>query len=168
MESEPLSQTTPVISHHQPEIIPDSHIVPPIAVLDNAPEVINLDGVDSKGKGEGGEEVDHEDLRLELDMTFSALKSSLKTAKSLQLDWTKTAKDWTCSLGLSALRLESGGGPALSVETSLLYPYNYPSKHIQDHIFRTRTDEDILTTVKYFIQMVDVPEYFCMYLNSHT
>ena len=36
----------------------------------------------------------------------SALKSSLKTAKRLQLDWTKTAKDWTCSLGLSVLRLE--------------------------------------------------------------
>ena len=30
----------------------------------------------------------------------------------------------------------------------------------------TKTDEDILKTVKYFMQMVDVPEYFCMYLNS--
>ena len=31
---------------------------------------------------------------------------------------------------------------------------------------RTETDEGIFKTVKYFIQMVDVPEYFCMYLNS--
>ena len=65
----------------------------------------------------------------------SALKSSLKTAKRLQLDWTKTAKDWTCSLGLSVLRLEDRkktgcGGPVLLVETGLLYPYNYPSKRI--------------------------------------
>ena len=65
----------------------------------------------------------------------SALKSSLKTAKRLQLDWTKTAKDWTCSLGLSVLKLEDRkktgcGGAVLSVETGLLYPYNYPSKRI--------------------------------------
>ena len=65
----------------------------------------------------------------------SALKSSLKTAKRLQLDGTKTAMDWTCSLGLSVLRLEDRkktgcGGPVLSVETNLLYPYNYPSKRI--------------------------------------
>ena len=65
----------------------------------------------------------------------SALKSSLKTAKRLQLDGTKTAKDWTCSLGLLVLRLEDHkktncGGPVLSVETGLLYPYNHPSKHI--------------------------------------
>ena len=62
---------------------------------------------------------------------ISALKSSLKTAKRLQLDRTKTAKDWTCSLGLSVLKLEDRkktgfGGPVLSVETSLLYPYSYP------------------------------------------
>ena len=67
VESEPLSQTTPVIARHQPEIIPNSCVVPPIAVLDNAPEVINLDGVDSEGEGEGGEEVDCEDSMLELD-----------------------------------------------------------------------------------------------------
>ena len=67
VESEPLSQTTPVISRHQPEIVPNSHVVPPIAVLDNAPEVIDLDGVDSEGEGEGGEEVDCEDSMLELD-----------------------------------------------------------------------------------------------------
>ena len=30
----------------------------------------------------------------------------------------------------------------------------------------TKTDEDILKTVKYLLQMVYVPEYFCMYLNS--
>ena len=64
----------------------------------------------------------------------SALKSSLKTAKRLQLDRTKTAMEWTCSLGLSVLRLEdhkkTGCGPVLSVETGLFYPYNYPSKHI--------------------------------------
>ena len=65
----------------------------------------------------------------------SALKSSLKTAKRLQLDRTKTAMDWTCSLGLSVLRLEDCkktgcGGPVLLVETGPLYPYNYPSKHI--------------------------------------
>ena len=93
-------------------------------------------------------------------MSDGALKSSLKTAKRLQLDRTKTSKDWTCSLGLSVLRLEDRR------KAGLLYPYNYPSKRIQDHIFRTKTDEDILKTVKYFIQMVDVPEYFCMYLNS--
>ena len=62
---------------------------------------------------------------------YSALKSSLKTAKRLQLDRTKTAMDWTCSLGLSVLRLEDRkkigcGAPVLSVETGLLYPYNYP------------------------------------------
>ena len=39
-------------------------------------------------------------------LNISALKSSLKTAKRLQLDWTKTAKDQTCSLGLSVLRSE--------------------------------------------------------------
>ena len=66
---------------------------------------------------------------------YSALKSSLKTAKRLQLDRTNTAMDWTCSLGLSVLRLEDRkkagcGGPVLSVETGLLYPYNYPSKRI--------------------------------------
>ena len=66
---------------------------------------------------------------------ISALKSSLKTAKRLQLDRTKTAKDWTYSLGLSVLKLEDRektgcGEPVLSVETVLLYPYNYPSKHI--------------------------------------
>ena len=91
---------------------------------------------------------------------YSALKSSLKTAK-----------DWTCSLGLSILTLEDHkktgcSGPVLLVDTGLLYPYNYPSKHVQDHIFRTKTDEDILKTVKYFVQMLDVLEYFCMYLNS--
>ena len=69
------------------------------------------------------------------DLMCSALKSSLKTAKRLQLDQTKTAMDWTCSLGLSVLRLEDRkktgcGGPVLSVETGLLYPYNYTSKHI--------------------------------------
>ena len=65
----------------------------------------------------------------------SALKSSLKIAKRLQLDQTKTAKAWTCSLGLSVVKLEDRkktgcGGPVLSVETGLLYTYNYPSKHI--------------------------------------
>ena len=54
----------------------------------------------------------------------SALKFSLKTAK-----------DWTRGLGLAVLRLEdctktSCGGPVLLVKTSLLYPSNYPSKHI--------------------------------------
>ena len=39
-------------------------------------------------------------------VSVSAWKSSLKTAKRLQLDWTKTAKDWTCSLGLADLRLK--------------------------------------------------------------
>ena len=102
---------------------------------------------------------------------ISALKSSLKTSKRLQLDWTKTAEDWTCSLGLSVLRLEDHkktgcGGPVLLVETGLLYFYNYPSKCIQDYLFKTKTDEDILKTVKYFMQMVDVPEWFYMYLNS--
>ena len=68
-------------------------------------------------------------------LDISALKSSLKTAKRLQLDRTKTAKDWTCSLGLSVLKLEDRkktgcGEPVLSVETGLLYPYNYPSKRI--------------------------------------
>ena len=63
----------------------------------------------------------------------SALKSSLKTAKRLQLDWTKTAKDQTCSLGLSVLRLEDCkktgcGGPVLLVKTGLLYPSNNISK----------------------------------------
>ena len=33
-------------------------------------------------------------------------------------------------------------------------------------IFLGQTDENILKTIEYFIQMVDVPEYFCMYLNS--
>ena len=103
---------------------------------------------------------------------ISALKSSLKTAKRLQLDRTKTAKDWTCSLGLSVLRLEDCkktgcGGPVLSIKSGLLYPSNYPSKRIQEHIFRTKADEDILKTVKYFIQMVDVPEYFCTLDASH-
>ena len=68
-------------------------------------------------------------------LLHSALKSSLKTAKRLQLDWTKTARDWTCSLGLSVLRLEdpkktSCGGLVLLVETGLLYSYNSPSKRI--------------------------------------
>jgi hypothetical protein len=36
----------------------------------------------------------------------SAWKSSPKTEKRPQLDWTKTAKDWTCSLSLSYLRLQ--------------------------------------------------------------
>ena len=67
--------------------------------------------------------------------TVSALKSSLKTAKRLHLDRTKTAKYWTCSLGLSVLKLEdlkktSCGGLVLLVEIGLFYPYNYPSKHI--------------------------------------
>jgi len=48
-------------------------------------------------------------------------------------NWTKTAKDWTSSLSLSALRLQDCkktgyGGPALSVKTGLLYPSNDPSK----------------------------------------
>ena len=64
----------------------------------------------------------------------SALKSSLKTAKRLQLDWTKTPKDWSHSLGRSILRLEDCkntgyGGPVLSVKSGLLYPSKYPSKH---------------------------------------
>ena len=68
-------------------------------------------------------------------VTVSALKPSLKTVNRLQLDQTKTAKGWTCSLGLSVLRLEdhkktSCGGPVLLFETGLLYPYNYPSNRI--------------------------------------
>ena len=86
-------------------------------------------------------------IRTTTKRNISALKSSLKTAKRLQLDWTKTAEDWTCSLGLSVLRIEDHkktgcGGPVLSVETGLLYPYNYPSKRIQDHLFKTKADED--------------------------
>ena len=55
----------------------------------------------------------------------SAWKSSPKTAKRLQLDRTKTAKDRTSSLGLSVLRLQDRkktgyGGPVLSVKTGLL------------------------------------------------
>ena len=70
-----------------------------------------------------------------INVIHSALKSSLKTAKILQLDWTKTIKDWTCSLGLSVLRLEDRKktgcrGLVLSVKTGLLYPSNYPLKHI--------------------------------------
>ena len=66
-------------------------------------------------------------------LTASALKSSLKPATRLQLDWTKTAKDQTCSLGLSVLRLEDHekthcGGLALLVKDDLLYPSNDPSK----------------------------------------
>ena len=66
-------------------------------------------------------------------LTASALKSSLKPATRLQLDLTKTAKDQTCSLGLSVLRLEDHekthcGGLALLVKDDLLYPSNDPSK----------------------------------------
>jgi len=55
----------------------------------------------------------------------SAWKSSPKTEKRLQLDWTKTAKDWTSSLGLSLLRFQDCkktgyGGLVLSVKTGLL------------------------------------------------
>ena len=45
-------------------------------------------------------------ISFDLTVKGSALKSSLKTAKRLQLDQTKIAKDWTCSLGLSVLKLE--------------------------------------------------------------
>ena len=60
---------------------------------------------------------------------ISALKSSLKTAKRLQLDQSKTAKDQTCSLGLSVLRLEDRektgcGGPVSLIKAGLLYPSN--------------------------------------------
>ena len=66
-------------------------------------------------------------------LAASALKSSLKPATRLQLDWTKTAKDQTRSLGLSVLRLEDHektgcGGPALLVKGDVLYPSNDPSK----------------------------------------
>ncbi|EDR09716.1 uncharacterized protein LACBIDRAFT_319114 [Laccaria bicolor S238N-H82] len=53
----------------------------------------------------------------------SAWKSSPKTAKRPQLDWTKTAKDWTCSLGLSDLRSQD------CKKTGILYLHNNPSKH---------------------------------------
>ena len=64
---------------------------------------------------------------------ISALKSSLKTAKRLQLDQTKTAKHQTCSLGLSVLRLEDHkktncSGSVLSVKINILYPSNDSSK----------------------------------------
>ena len=65
--------------------------------------------------------------------TARALKSSLKSAKRLQLDWTKTEKDQTCSLGLSVLRSEdckktNCGGPVLLVKTGILYSSNNLSK----------------------------------------
>jgi len=60
-----------------------------------------------------------------LEIMLSAWKSSPKTEKRLKLDWTKTTKDWTSSLGLSLLRFQDCkntgyGGPALLVKTSLL------------------------------------------------
>ena len=51
----------------------------------------------------------------------SAWKSSPKTEKQLQLDWTKTAKDLICSLSLSDLRLQD------CKKTSLLY---LPNNHL--------------------------------------
>ncbi|KIJ98665.1 hypothetical protein K443DRAFT_103645 [Laccaria amethystina LaAM-08-1] len=57
-------------------------------------------------------------------MATSAWKSSPKTEKRLQLDWTKTAKDWTCSLSLSSLRLQD------RKKAIYLYLHNNPSKCI--------------------------------------
>ena len=69
---------------------------------------------------------------------ISALKSSLKTAKRLQLDWTKTAKDWTCSIGLSVSRLEDCkktgfGGPILLVKTGLWTPLITLQTHLRSY-----------------------------------
>ena len=102
MGSEPLSLTTPAISRHQPEIVPNSHVIPLIAVLDNAPEVINLDGVDSKGKGEGGKKIDCEDSMLELDDGDVTLERW--ELKMLHLIWIQGA-EWMQRMMGSASRV---------------------------------------------------------------
>jgi len=63
--------------------------------------------------------------QLQITSQTNAWKSSPKTEKRPQLDWAKTAKDWTSSLGLSLLRFQDHkktgyGGPALSDKTGLL------------------------------------------------
>ena len=70
------------------------------------------------------------------------------------------------NLRLQDHKKTSDGGSVLLLKASILYPFNYPSKHTQDHIVRTETDENILKAIEYFVQMVDVPEYFCRYISS--
>ena len=93
----------------------------------------DLNGIDWSGNKPNLHSTHHLNYSAQA-IAISALKSSLKTAKRLQLDQTKTAKDQTCSLGLSVLRLEdckkTGCGVlVLFVKTGLLYPSNDPSKH---------------------------------------
>ena len=56
---------------------------------------------------------------------LSALRSSCRTAKRLQLDWTKTTKDWTISLSLSVFRIKDWKKTGLRPDSSVAPDFSF-------------------------------------------